>query len=100
MRAIDWKEYGALCDKLYQDIMLLNLDGVIGIGRGGVIIGAILAHKMGIPIYPVFVRHVGVGEEMRVVVDDLGKIQSFTEGNMLLTDDLVVTGKALNLVKS
>jgi hypoxanthine phosphoribosyltransferase len=39
------------------------------------VIGAYLAHKMGLLLYPVFVRHVGRGEDMTVVADDLGHIE-------------------------
>jgi hypoxanthine phosphoribosyltransferase len=76
------------------------LDDVIGIGRGGVMLGAYLAHKMELPVYPVFVRHVGRGEDMKVVADDLGDIEKFVRGSVLLVDDWLVTGKAMSLVKN
>jgi hypoxanthine phosphoribosyltransferase len=99
-RFITWTEFGSLCEKLYEDIALLHLDGIVGIGRGGVMIGAYLAHKMGLPLYPVFVRHVGGGEDMKVVADDLGHIEKFVRGSILLVDDWLITGKAMSFVKS
>ena len=97
---ITWTEFGNLCEKLYEDIALLQFDGIVGIGRGGVMIGAYLAHKMGLPLYPVFVRHIGRGEDMTVVADDLGHIEKFVRGSVLLVDDWLITGKAMSLVKS
>lgn len=97
---INWTEFGRLCEKLYEDIALLHLDGIVGIGRGGVMIGAYLAHKMGLPLYPVFVRYVGSGEDMKVIADDLGHIEKFIRGSVLLVDDWLITGKAMSLVKS
>jgi len=95
---IDWVEYGQLCEKLFKDIMTLQLDGIVGIGRGGVMLGSYLAHKMRIPLYTAFVRHVGTGDNMKIEIDDLGKVVSFPGGNFLLVDDWLVSGKAMGVV--
>ncbi|MDQ1279794.1 MAG: Pribosyltran protein [Thermoproteota archaeon] len=100
MKFIDWKEFTSLCDKLSEDIAEVTIDGIVGIGRGGLIIGGILAHRKDVPLYPVFVRHQGFTEDTPVVVEDLGKIKSFTHGTILIADDVMVTGKAMNFVKS
>jgi len=100
MKYMDWKEFTSLCDKLSEDIFELTIDGIIGIGRGGLIIGGILAHRKAVPLYPVFVRHQGFTEDTPVIVEDIGKIKSFMRGTILIVDDLMVTGKAMNYVKS
>lgn len=100
MKFIDWKEFTSLCDKLSEDIAEVTIDGIIGIGRGGLIIGGILAHRKAVPLYPVFVRHQGFTEDTPVVVEDLGKIKSLMHGTLLITDDVLVTGKAMSFVKS
>jgi adenine/guanine phosphoribosyltransferase-like PRPP-binding protein len=35
--------------KLYNDAWALHLDGIVGIGRGGLMIAAYLAHKLDVP---------------------------------------------------
>jgi hypoxanthine phosphoribosyltransferase len=37
---IGWSEFGRLCTKLYNDTWPLHLDGIIGIGRGGLMIAS------------------------------------------------------------
>jgi hypoxanthine phosphoribosyltransferase len=99
MRYIDWKEYVTLIEKLNKDISDLTIDGVIGIGRGGCILGGILAHKKGVPLYPVFVKHQGFTEDTPVVPEDIEKLKTLKNGTFLIVDDLLVTGKAMNFIK-
>ncbi|MDQ1280428.1 MAG: hypothetical protein QG670_1691 [Thermoproteota archaeon] len=51
VKILDWNEIIDLCNKLYAKLMLKNFDGIISIGRGGTIIGAILAAKLGTRLY-------------------------------------------------
>lgn len=61
-------------------------------------IAAYLASKLGIPTFhPVFVRHVGRGRDMKIVVHDLGKIKSLSR-RLLVVDDWLCEGKAMNFV--
>ena len=95
---MEWQEYTDLLQKLFQDIGLRNFDGIVAIGRGGCIIGAYLASKMGIPaLYPVFVRHVGRGKDMKIVAHDIGQVKSLS-GRLLVVDDWVCDGRAMRYV--
>jgi hypothetical protein len=63
-----------------------------------VIIGAFLASKLGMPmIYPVFIRHVDRGKEMRIVTYDLGQILTLT-ARQLLVDDWPCEGRAMHYI--
>lgn len=106
MKIVEWDEYTSLLDKLSESIQLRSFDGIVAIGRGGCIIGAYLASKLGIPtFYPVFVRHVGRGENVRIVAHDtlsmfmakLAQIE-FLRGNFLVVDDWLCEGRAMKFV--
>ena len=98
MNVVEWQEYTELLQKLSQDVELRSFDGIVAIGRGGCIIGAYLASKMGIPaIYPIFVRHVGRGKEMKIVTHDLGQVKSLG-GRLLVVDDWLCDGRAMQYV--
>ena len=99
MKYIDWKEYIELIEKLNKDLSDLTIDGIIGIGRGGCIIGGILAHKKGVPLYPVFVRHQGFTEDTPVIPEDIEILKTLKNGTFVIVDDLLVTGKAMNFIK-
>lgn len=98
MKIVEWNEYTSLLDKLNEYTRFKRFDGIVAIGRGGCIIAAYLASKLGIPtFYPIFVRHVGRGEEMKLVVEDLGNIKSL-RGTLLVVDDWLAEGRAMNYV--
>ena len=57
-----------------------------------------MASKMGIPaLYPVFVRHVGRGKDMKIVAHDIGQVKSLS-GRLLVVDDWVCDGRAMRYV--
>ena len=98
MKIVSWPEYTDLLKKLHEDLGLREFDAIAGIGRGGSIIAAYLASKMGIPIfYPIFVRHVGRGSAMKIVADDLGQLK-YLKGRLLLVDDWLCEGRAMKYV--
>ncbi len=96
---IGWSEFGRLCTKLYNDIWALHLDGIAGIGRGGLMIAAYLAHRMDIPLYSVFVRHTQISGEEQIEIDDVRDLKQFTGSSILLVEDWVVHGHAMKTVK-
>jgi hypoxanthine phosphoribosyltransferase len=96
---IGWSEFGRLCTKLYNDTWSLNLDAIVGIGRGGLMIAAYLAHKLDVPLYSVFVRHVRTGGSKHIEVDDIQDLAQFTGSSILLVEDWLVHGQAINVVK-
>jgi hypoxanthine phosphoribosyltransferase len=106
LKIVEWDEYTSLLDKLFERIQLRSFDGIVAIGRGGCIIGAYLASKLGLPtFYPVFVRHVGRGPNVRIVAHDT--ISMYMErlaqtrpvqGNFLVVDDWLAEGRAMTFV--
>lgn len=106
MKLVEWDEYTTLLDKLNESIQLRSFDGIVAIGRGGCIIGAFLASKLGLPtFYPVFVRHVGRGNNVRIVAHDtissfintLAQTE-FLQGNFLVVDDWLCEGRAMKFI--
>ena len=98
MKLVEWDEYTKLLGELYDKIRLKEFDGIVAIGRGGCLIGAYLASKLGVPtFYPVFVRHVGRGADMKIVASDFGQVKSL-RGRLLVVDDWLCEGRAMSYV--
>ncbi|MCJ7630962.1 phosphoribosyltransferase [Candidatus Bathyarchaeota archaeon] len=98
MKFVKWDEYTKLLDKLFDDVQMKTFDNILAIGRGGSIIAAYLSSRMGIPTFcPAFVRHVGRGAEMKIVVNDFCQIDSL-RGKLLVVDDWLCDGRAMNFV--
>jgi len=98
MKIVEWNEYGESLRKLHNELRTRSFDGIVAIGRGGCIVGAYLASKMGIPTFcPVFVRHTGKGKEMRMIVHDLCQVKSLS-GKLLVVDDWLSDGIAMRYV--
>jgi len=98
LKIVSWEEYTTLLKKLHEDLGLRTFDGIVAIGRGGSMIGAYLASKLGLPtFYPVFVRHVGRGKEMKIVAHYIGQVKSL-RGRLLVVDDWLAEGRAMRFV--
>jgi hypoxanthine phosphoribosyltransferase len=98
-KILDWDDFIKLCDGLYDKLMLKNFDGIISIGRGGTIIGAIIASKLGTRLHPVFVVHKGKGKVKETNIVQLGVTSELKGGRHLLVDDQCFTGETFDLVK-
>jgi hypoxanthine phosphoribosyltransferase len=96
---IKWVDFLKLSNKLYKKLTLKNFDGLISIGRGGTIIGSILASKLGTRIHPVFVVHTGKGSEKTTRIVELGVTSALSDGRYLLVDDKCYTGQTFDLLK-
>jgi hypoxanthine phosphoribosyltransferase len=95
---VKWDEYTRLLDKLYNDVQMRRFDNILAIGRGGAFIAAYLSSKLGMPTFcPVFVRHVGRGADMKIVIHDLCQIDSL-RGRILVVDDWLCDGRAMKFV--
>ena len=98
MKMVTWNEYTKMLEKLHQQVQLTNFDNIVGVGRGGSIIAAYLASKLGIPrFYSIFMRHVGRGTEMKIVVHDTSQVKNI-KGKILVVDDWVCEGRAMKFV--
>ena len=93
-----WYEYTNLLEKLFNEIRLRTFESIVGIGRGGSLIAAYMSSKMGIPTFcPVFVRHTGEGNSMKITVHDMCQIDS-VRGRTLVVDDWLDQGIAMKFV--
>jgi hypoxanthine phosphoribosyltransferase len=99
MKILEWNDFIDLCNSLYKDLMAKNFDGIISIGRGGTIVGAILASKLGTRIHPVFVLHSGKGQGESTKIAQLGITSEINGGRYLLVDDKCFTGETFTLLK-
>ncbi len=100
MKIIGWNEFIELCNNLHDKLMLKIYDGIIPIGRGGTIIGAMLASKLGTRLYPVFVVHRGSGKVKTTEVIRLDMAPELPSGKYLLVDDESYTGETFELIKT
>ena len=98
-KLISWTDFGNLCQKLFESVMGRNYEGIIGIGRGGSIIGGILSAKTGTRLYSIFVLHRGTGDQKTTRVLDLSSLTRIKSGRYLLVDDHCVTGDTFELLK-
>ena len=101
MKIVEWNEYSETLKKVYENIRLKQFHNIIAIGRGGSIIGAYLASKLGAPtFYPIFLRHVTKNGKTRI--EDISpntreQIKSLT-GNLLIVDDYLRDGQAMKYI--
>ena len=95
MKFVEWNDYTGLLDKLFSDVQLRTFDNILAIGRGGSLIAAYLSSKLGLPGFcPAFVRHVGRGQDMKIVANDWCQIDSL-KGRLLVVDDWLCDGRAM-----
>ena len=98
VRIVSLSEYTKLLPELYAKVQYGKFDTIVAIGRGGTMIGSYLASKLGIPlVHSVFLRHVGRGKELKLVVDDDSQIKSL-HGSLLIVDDWLCEGRAMSHV--
>ena len=101
MKIVSWNEYSEILKKVYEDIRFRQFDNIIAIGRGGSIIGAYLASKLGIPTFqPIFLRHVntrgikGIEDTAPAMRDQINSLM----GKLLIVDDYLREGLAMKHV--
>jgi len=98
---VSWNEYSEILKKVNKDIIFKQFDNIIAIGRGGSVIGAYLASKLGIPTFhPIFLRH--VIKNGKKSIEDVSptmrdQIKSLM-GRLLIVDDYLRDGLAMKYV--
>ena len=98
MKFVTWNDYTTLLTGLYEQIRSYSFDDIVAIGRGGSIMAAYFASKLGIPTFtPLFVAHVGRGAAAQVVARDVSRAESL-RGRLLVVDDSLMNGKAMKYV--
>jgi hypoxanthine phosphoribosyltransferase len=98
---ISWAEYGELCKRLSLEAHGLaralqlpgdRFDAVVGIARGGAIVGATLAFMLNYEYFPI--RLAKRGGVVRVLVPPTRDV---ADKNVLLVDDLSRTGETFKI---
>jgi uncharacterized protein len=89
--------------KAIRDFAFPSVDVVIGIGSGGTVPASLVAHQLGIPLAVVSVNY--RDERNRPIRDSPVFLKTFScqfppGARILLVDDVAVTGKTMELVKS
>lgn len=98
MKFVTWNDYTTLLTRLSEEIRSYTFDDVVAIGRGGSIMAAYFASKLGIPTFtPLFVAHVGRGATAEIVARDTNRAESL-RGRLLVVDDSLINGKAMKYV--
>ena len=77
---ISWDELDRLVDELCDMIPDNQYEGIYAIPRGGLIIGVMMSHKLGLPM--------------------IDRLQSYYGKKFLIVDDIADTGKTLEKMKA
>ena len=93
-REIRWDEFGALCRDLARAVAPLSPDIVVGIVRGGAIVGCTLSFMLGCEFYPIRLKK--TGGATRVVV---GPSPEIAGKHVALVDDLSESGDTFRIAK-
>jgi hypoxanthine phosphoribosyltransferase len=101
LKIVSWNEYSDILKKVYEDTRFRHFDDIVAIGRGGSIIGAYLASKLGIPTFhTIFLRHVkkmgkeSIADSTPAMRDQINSLS----GRLLIVDDYLRDGLAMKYV--
>jgi uncharacterized protein len=99
VHAIDWPEFAELCRKLARDVAGRGgTDCVVGIAKGGAIVGAVVSAMLRCDYYPIRLsrRHAGSRVKMttRVPVPPSRDVKG---RSVVLCDDLSVSGETFKI---
>jgi hypoxanthine phosphoribosyltransferase len=92
-REVTWQEFGELCRGLAKDIQSRGrFDALVGIARGGSIVGATLSFMLNLEYFPI--RLAKRGGVVRVLVPPT---QDLNGKRVVLVDDLSRTGETFKI---
>jgi hypoxanthine phosphoribosyltransferase len=92
-RDVGWEEFGGLCKELAKQVQALGPhDAVVGIARGGSIVGATLSFMLNLEYYPI--RLAKRGGVTRVIVPPSNEVAG---KRVVLVDDLSRTGETFKI---
>jgi uncharacterized protein len=92
-REIGWQELGDLCKQLAREVAAQGpADAVVGIARGGSIVGAVLSFMLNLEYYPI--RLAKRGGVIRVIVPPSPEVKG---KRVVLVDDLSRTGETFKI---
>ncbi|MSP60758.1 MAG: hypothetical protein EXR72_10525 [Myxococcales bacterium] len=93
-RLIDWDEFDALMHQLALAVAPFKPDGVVGIARGGSIVGCTLSFLLGLDYYPIRLKK--QGGATRVVVPPPPDVKGL---HVALVDDLSQSGETFKIAQ-
>ena len=99
VHAIDWAEFAALCRQLAREVVGAGgCDCVVGIARGGAIVGAVISAMLRKDYYPIRLsrRHAGARAKMTTRVP-IPPSRDVAGRRVLLCDDLSITGETFKI---
>jgi len=102
MIAVSWDEFGGLSQKLQRMAESGSFDCIVAISRGGLVVGRLLSHGLGLPLAVVSAKAYGAGEtgtSGRVTVDRKVSFVGDLGRNVLLVDDIADSGATLVAVE-
>lgn len=99
MRQLNWEEFVSLCDRLSEKLRRERFDLIVAINQGGLVLGRILADKLGVKLAVISAQRYENGEKKQKIVCDY-TISSLNavEGRLLLVDAVTNTGEMLKTV--
>ncbi len=99
---VEWDQFLRDIDALYEKVKNEKFDLIICVNRSGLILGRILSDKMGLPLGVISFQSYKRGGQsigkhvMHPAISLIGK----TKGKVLLVDDLVDSGKTVEVLKN
>ncbi|WOO40654.1 phosphoribosyltransferase [Rubellicoccus peritrichatus] len=102
---LTWEEFGSMLDTLTEGAREIHashtIDRVVGISRGGLPIGVVLSHRLGVPFTPVEVKSYGEDRKQGdIQCDTPEEVLTRCKGHVLLVDDLADSGKTSDYLMS
>jgi uncharacterized protein len=93
-REIGWEEFGAWMRELALKVAPSKPEVVVGIARGGAIVGCTLSFLLGVDYYPIRLKK--SGGATRVVV---GPVPELAGRRVALVDDMSQTGETFKIAR-
>lgn len=100
---LSWKEQEKLTERLAKKINSQEINLIVGVSRGGLILGAMLSDQLSLPLAIISANSYNFGElskaKRKIKISEIATTSPL-EGSLLLVDDLVDSGETLYEIES